>query len=113
MSTTINGSLGLRETQGSYIECFYFTFITLSTTAFGDYLPQFKNNADYSLVLLAFVGLAFVFSIFCSMNNVLAEQYGVKGRVVRSLREKNTIAKKSSEEKTVIKMNNQLVTGTK
>ena len=47
------------------------------------------------------------------MNNVLAEQYGVKGRVVRSLRVKNTIAKKSSEEKTVIKMNNQLVTGTK
>ena len=76
-------------------------------------MPQFKNNADYSLVLLAFVGLAFVFSIFCSMNNVLAEQYGVKGRVVRSLREKNTIAKKTSEEKTVIKMNNQLVTGTK
>ena len=83
----------------------------MSTTGFGDYLPQFKNNDDYSLVLLAFVGLAFVSSIFCSMNNVLAEQYGVSGRVVRSLREKN--AKKSSEEKTVIKMNNQLVTGTK
>ena len=45
------------------------------------------------------------------MNNVLAEQYEVSGRVVRSLREKN--AKKSSEEKTVITMNNQLVTGTK
>ena len=113
MSTTINGSLGSRETQGSYIECLYFTFTTLSTTGFGDYLPQFKNNADYSLVLLAFVGVAFVLSIFCSMNNVLAEQYGVSGRVVRSLREKNAIAKKSSEEKTVIKMNNQLVTGTK
>ena len=101
MSTTINGSLGSRETQGSYIECLYFTVTTLSTTGFGDYLPQFKNNADYSLVLLAFVGLAFVLSIFCSMNNVLAEQYGVSGRVVRSLREKN--AKKSSEEKTVMK----------
>ena len=113
MSTTINGSLGSRETQGSYIECLYFTFTTLSTTGFGDYLPQFKDNADYSLVLLAFVGPAFVLSIFCSMNNVLAEQYGVKGRVVRSMREKNTIAKKSSEEKTVIKMNNQFVTGTK
>ena len=46
----------------------------MSTTGFGDYLPQFKNNADHSLVLLAFVGLAFVSSIFCSMNNVL-EQY--------------------------------------
>ena len=31
------------------------------------------------------------------MNNVLAEQYGVSGRIVRSLRKKN--AKKSSEEK--------------
>ena len=83
----------------------------MSTTGFGDYLPQFKNNADYSLVLLAFVCLAFVTSIFCSINNVLAEQYGVSGRVVRSLREEN--AKKSSEQKTVIKMNFQLVTGTK
>ena len=96
MSTTINGSLGSRETQGSYIECLYFTFTTLSTTGFGDYLPQFKNNADYSLVLLPFVGLDLVSSIFCSTNNV-HEQYGPSARVVRSLREKN--AKKSSEEK--------------
>ena len=79
----------VRHKEWSYIECFYFTFTTLSTIGFGDYLPQFKNNADYSLVLLAFVGLAFVSSIFCSMNNVLAEQYGVSGRIVRSLREKN------------------------
>ena len=86
----------VRHKEWSYIECFYFTFTTLSTIGFGDYLPQFKNNADYSLVLLAFVGLAFVSSIFCSMNNVL-EQYGVSARIVRSLREKN--AKKSSEEK--------------
>ena len=57
---------------------------------------HFKNNTDYSLVLLAFVGLALASSIFCSMNNVL-EQYGVSARVARSLREKN--AKKSSEEK--------------
>ena len=85
----------LRHKEWSYIECFYFTFTTLSTIGVGDYLPQFKNNTDYSLVLLAFVGLAFVSSIFCSMNNVL-EQYGISARVVRSLREKN--AKKSSEE---------------
>ena len=81
----------------------------MSTIGFGDYLPQFKYSADYSFVLLAFVGLAFVTSIFCSINSVLAEQFRVSGCVVRSLREKN--AKKSSEEKTVIKMNNQLVTG--
>ena len=86
----------VRHKEWSYIECFYFTFTTLSTIGFGDYLPHFKNNADYSLVLLAFVGLAFVSSIFCSMNNVL-EQYGPSARVVRSLREKS--AKKSSEEK--------------
>ena len=77
----------------------------------GDNLPQFKYNADYSLLLLTFVCLAFVTSIFSSINIVLAEQYGVSGRVVRSLREEN--AKKSSEEMTIIKMNNQLVTGTK
>ena len=102
----------VRHKEWSYIECFYFTFTTLSTIGFGDYLPKFKNNTDYSLVLLAFVGLAFVSSIFCSINNVLAEQYGVSGRVVRSLCGKN--AKKSSEgKKIVITMNNQLVTGTK
>ena len=102
----------MRHKECSYINCFQFTFTTLSTIGFDDSLPQFKYNADYSLVLLAFVGLAFVSSIFCSMNNVLAEQYGVSGGVVRSLREKN--AKKSSEgKKTVITMNNKLVTGTK
>ena len=76
----------------------------MSTIGVGDYLPQFKNNTDYSLVLLAFVGLAFVSSIFCSMNNVL-EQYGISARVMRSLREKN--AKKSSEEKS--SNNNELL----
>ena len=85
----------VRHKEWSYIECFYFTFTTLSGIGLCDYLPQCKNNADYSLVLLAFVGLAFVSSIFCSMNNVL-EQCGVSLRVVRPLREKN--AKKSSEE---------------
>ena len=95
----------VRHKECSYINYFQFTFTTLSTTGFGDSLPQFKYNDDYSLVLLAFVGLAFVSSIFCSMNNVLAEQYGVSGRQVGSLCGKN--AKKSSEKKkTVIKMNN-------
>lgn len=78
----------VRHEEWSYIECFYFTFTTLSTIGFGDYLPQFKKDADFMLVFLAFVGLAFVSSIFCSMNNVL-EQYGLSARVVRSLREKN------------------------
>ena len=86
----------VRHEELSYIKCFQFTFTTLSTIGFADYLPQFRNNADYSLVLLAFVGLAFVSSIFCSMNNVL-DQYGVRARVVRSLRKKN--ARKSSKEK--------------
>ena len=91
----------VRHEEWTYIECFYFTFITLSTIGFGDYLPQFKRDADYILVLLAFVGLAFVSSIFCSMNNVL-EQYGVSARVVRSLREKNAKnADKSTNEKSL------------
>ena len=76
----------------------------MSTIGVGDYLPQFKNNTDYLLVLQAFVGLAFILSIFCSMNNVL-EQNGISARVVRSLREKN--AKKSSEEKS--SNNNELL----
>ena len=54
----------VRHGEWSYIECFYFTFTTLSTIGFGDYLPQFKKDADYILVVLAFVGLAFVSSIF-------------------------------------------------
>lgn len=85
----------VRHDEWSYIECFYFTFTTLSTIGFGDYLPQLKKDADYILVVLAFVGLAFVSSIFCSMNIVM-EQYGVSARVVRSLREKN--ADKSADD---------------
>ena len=77
----------VRHQEWTYIDSFYFTFITLSTIGFGDLLPQFNKDADYILVLLAFVGLAFVSSIFCSMNTVL-EQYGVSARVVQSLREK-------------------------
>ena len=61
------------------------------------FLPQFKHDTDYILMLLAFVGLAFVSSIFCSMNSVL-EQYGVSARIVWSLGEKN--ADKSTDEKT-------------
>ena len=83
-----------------YIECFYFTFTSLSTIGFGDYLPQFKNKADYSLVILAFVGLAFVSSIFCAMNNayclssmgLVRALYGhctCARRTQRSLRKKN------------------------
>ncbi|KAL9958604.1 hypothetical protein ACROYT_G035643 [Oculina patagonica] len=87
----------VRHGEWSYIESFYFTFITLSTIGFGDYLPHFEKDADYVLVLLAFVGLAFVSSIFCSINTVL-EQYGVSVRVLRSLREKN--ASKSINGKT-------------
>ena len=44
----------VRHEEWSYIKSFQFTFTTLRTIGFGDYLPQFKNNADYSLVLLAF-----------------------------------------------------------
>lgn len=86
----------VRHEQWSYIESFYLTFITLSTIGFGDYLPHFEKDFDYILVFVAFVGLAFVSSIFCSMNTVL-EQYGVSVRVLQSLREKN--ADKSNDAK--------------
>ena len=89
----------VRHANWTYIDSFYFTFITLSTIGFGDLLPHFDNDADYVLVLLAFVGLAFVSSIFFSMNAVL-EQYGVSVRVVRSLREKSAV-KSTYEENTV------------
>ena len=88
----------VRHEEWSYIESFYFTFITLSTIGFGDYLPHFDKEFDYILVLVAFVGLAFVSSIFCSMNTVL-EQYGVSVRVLRSLRENN--ADRSTDGKAV------------
>ena len=97
----------VRHNEWTFIECFYFTFTTLSTIGFGDYLSQFKQDADYILVLLAFVGLAFVSSIFCSMNNVL-EQYGVSARIVRSLREKNE--DKSTDEKPLDEKNALLET---
>ena len=65
---------------------------------------------------MAFVGLAFVSSIFCSMNTVL-EQYGVSVRVLRSLREKN--ADKSTdrnavanEGEAVLESQNNLTCGT-
>ena len=88
----------VRHDQWSYIECFYLTFITLSTIGFGDYLPHFEKDFDFILVVVAFVGLAFVSSIFCAMNTVL-EQYGVSVRVLRSLREKN--ADKPTDSKAV------------
>lgn len=88
----------VRRESWTFVESFYFTFITLSTIGFGDFLPHFDKDADYVLVVFAFVGLAFVSSIFCSLNTVL-EQYGVSVRVVRSLREKT--AAKSSDEKSV------------
>ena len=96
----------MRHKESSYIKCFQLTFTTLSTIGFGDYLPQFKNNTDYSLVLLAFVDLAFVSSIFFSMNNVL-EQYGLSAHCAR--RTQRSLQKKNQ----VITMNYYPVTGAK
>lgn len=101
----------VRHDQWSYIECFYLTFITLSTIGFGDYLPHFEKDFDYILVLAAFVGLAFVSSIFCSMNTVL-EQYGVSVRVLRSLREKNAEKAVEDEGEGVLESQNNLTCGT-
>ena len=46
---------GLRETQGMVIyQVFSIYFHDFEYNWFGDYFPQFKNSADYSLVLRAF-----------------------------------------------------------
>lgn len=81
-------AIKLRHEGWSYIECFYFTFVTLSTIGFGDYLPQFEKNADFLFLILALIGLSCVSSIFCSMNNFI-EQYGMTARMTRSLRGKD------------------------
>lgn len=75
----------------TYFECFYFTFITLSTIGYGDYVPYFGTSVDFLLLLVALFGLAFVSSILCSLNN-LFEAYGLSKRVVKSI-------KKNEEEK--------------
>lgn len=71
----------------TYFECFYFTFVTLSTIGYGDYVPFFKTSLDFLLVLVALLGLAFVSSILCSLNN-LFEAYGLSKRVVKSIHKK-------------------------
>ncbi|XP_031556229.1 potassium channel subfamily K member 15-like [Actinia tenebrosa] len=70
--------------QWTYFECFYFTFTTLTTIGYGDFVPYFANTLDFLLVIVAFIGLAFVSSILCSLNN-LYEAYGISGKVVRSV----------------------------
>ena len=55
------------------------------------------------------VGLAFVSSIFCSMNNVL-EQYGPSARVVRSLREKYSEEKSSNNNEQLPCNGNEIMT---
>ena len=83
--------------QWTYFECFYFTVTTLTTIGYGDFVPYFANTLDFLLVIVAFVGLAFVSSILCSLNNVY-EAYGISGKVVRSIKRDSESANKFSEE---------------
>ena len=80
----------VRHDEWSYIECFYFSFVTLSTIGFGDYLPRFRKSADYVFLILIFIGLTFISSIFCSMNNVI-EQYGLTARLVKLMPGKDAV----------------------
>lgn len=80
----------VRHDEWSYIECFYFTFVTLSTIGLGDYLPRFRKSADYMFLILIFIGLTFVSSIFCSMNNVI-EQYGLTAHIVKLMPGKDAV----------------------
>ena len=77
----------VREPHWTYLECFYFTFITLSTIGFGDYQPSFRNHADYLLIAVAFLGLSSVSGVLCSLNFWL-ENYGASVRIVQSLKER-------------------------
>ena len=80
----------VRHDEWSYIECFYFTFVTLSTIGLGDYLPRFRKSADYLFLILIFIGLTFVSSIFCSMNKVI-EQYGLTAHIVKLMPGKDAV----------------------
>jgi hypothetical protein len=73
----------------TYFECFYFTFTTLTTIGYGDFVPYFGTSTDFLLVGVAFIGLAFVSSILCSLNN-LYEAFGLSGKVVRSIKKEST-----------------------
>lgn len=76
------------EKHWTYFECFYFTFITLSTIGYGDYVPYFGDTLDFLLVFVALLGVAFVSSILCSLNN-LYEAYGLSNRVVKSIKKQD------------------------
>ncbi|XP_078665567.1 potassium channel subfamily K member 10-like [Branchiostoma floridae x Branchiostoma belcheri] len=58
----------------SYVESLYYTFVTLSTIGFGDYLAGRKRGVEYSIAYQAFKGfwlysgLAFVAGLFLSMT---------------------------------------------
>lgn len=83
--------------QWTYFDCFYFTFTTLTTIGYGDFVPYFANTLDFLLVIVAFIGLAFVSSILCSLNN-LYEAYGLSSKVVRSIKKDSESANHFSEE---------------
>lgn len=48
--------------QWNYFEAFYFTFITLTTIGFGDYVPthHFENNTHFPCLLYTLVGLCYI-----------------------------------------------------
>lgn len=106
----------VRHDEWSYIECFYFTFATLSTIGFGDYLPRFRKSADYLFLILIFIGLTFVSSIFCSMNNVL-EQYGLTARILKLIAGKDaansTVAEPRFDASNSLKLENKDTNGVK
>lgn len=61
-------TIKVRREEMTYLECFYFTFVSLSTIGFGDFVPHLHGDSEYLLLLFWFVGLSCVSSILCSLN---------------------------------------------
>ena len=81
---TVAAAVKLRRNDMTYFESVYFTFITLSTIGFGDFVPYYQHDAEYLLLLGMFIGLSFVSSIFCSLN-LLLEKHGVGIQLSKAL----------------------------
>lgn len=76
---TVAATVKIRRNDMTYLESVYFTFITLSTTGFGDFVPHYQHDAEYLLLLGTFLGLSFVSSILCSLNLLIDKHgFGIK-----------------------------------
>lgn len=94
-----------RRKNMTYLESFYFTFVSLSTIGFGDFVLHFNGAADYLILIEMFLGLSCVSSILCSLN-LWIERHADRGQkfINKALRtrshspRKNTMQNSDSED---------------